>query len=279
MRDLAVISCGDRIAAGEYLLHSRFRQAVTFTRGENLLSFVTPGIGAGPLNVVISETNSLDCDRVIVRGDAIQIGDVHFPLQAGNRFDSAVEIPPELDAQTLDRGITLLRQALQDCSPPESLFHLLDCEPATNPSPSFKNALASQFHNGLQLLREGRFIEGADGIKGLGHGLTPGGDDFLAGLLIALNLRRLLFRQDTAAVIEHVFRASGSGNVFSTAFLRCARDGRVFERMKETLNAVFMADRERVLSSTKRLSAIGATSGTDIAAGLIFGMELSDTFP
>lgn len=110
-------------------------------------------------------------------------------------------------------------------------------------------------------------------IKGLGRGLTPQGDDFIAGLLFALQVRGRVSGKCVEREIRAIGEAAGSGNPFSRAMLECAARGRAFERLKSLIVALFEGDGTMIKACITELTAIGATSGADIAAGLAFGLE------
>jgi hypothetical protein len=276
-RDVAVgmhlLSYGDQIAPGGYHLHSRFTRAVNFIQGKELLSFVDGSVGAGPLNVVVRELPAADFELVCVKDHFICVGSEEFALDDVHRYDSAVELPPGFAIESLNRGLRVLKETLRQIAPTQSLMFLLDGpEPQTLGS-GFESALAQRYVEGCRLLKEGRYAEGARRIKGLGWGLTPSGDDFLCGLLIAWNLSSSLFHANNAKAIEEVSRCAENGNVFSTALLRCAKEGRVFERLKGVIEAVVRTNEGEIAMSARSLMSVGETSGADTATGLIFGLE------
>ena len=51
---MEAIIIGNRIRQGTYRLHSRFDHAINFTDGHSLVSLVTPDVGAGPVNIVVT---------------------------------------------------------------------------------------------------------------------------------------------------------------------------------------------------------------------------------
>lgn len=117
-------------------------------------------------------------------------------------------------------------------------------------------------------------VEHVDRLVGLGPGLTPSGDDFLLGLLCALSIpgspchewRRLGTR-----VLE---RASLNTHLISAAALRHAANGRVRARLVALCDALARASRALALNAVDRVIDIGASSGTDIAFGVLSGFRL-----
>jgi hypothetical protein len=157
-------------------------------------------------------------------------------------------------------------------APAESLSFLLEEKPAGSVLPGFESALRSRFGEAADLIQQGKLSEGVALIKGLGRGLTPQGDDFIAGLLFALHLRGSAFGESVRQEIADIHAAAQSNNPFSRAMLDCAAQGRAFERLNELIGSLFGADNGLIEARARELMGIGATSGADIAAGLLFGL-------
>jgi hypothetical protein len=225
------------------------------------------------LNVVLRDIRNLNGAPVFVGDDSIRIAEAEFTMQDTICYDSAIEIPAGTTLARFASGFASFRAALQEMAPPGSLLFLLDGGRGWVTASNFEVALGQRFSDGLRLLREGLYVEGVREIKGLGWGLTPSGDDFICGQVIALNLRQSLFGEDTSSVIEDIYSSARSDNIFSMAFLRCAQEGRVLETLQRVLAAICRADEFEISEGTRRLVSFGETSGGDLAAGLIFEME------
>lgn len=104
-------------------------------------------------------------------------------------------------------------------------------------------------------------------LIGLGPGLTPSGDDLIAGALIALaaldllNVRDLLWR----ACHEHLDRT----NDISQVHLRTAAMGYGVAAMHAAIHATISGDADRVEQALAAVSAIGHSSGRDGFAGVL----------
>jgi len=105
----------------------------------------------------------------------------------------------------------------------------------------------------------------ADAVLGLGPGLTPSGDDLLAGLLVTCHgLARLPL---AAALGRHVtVRAGGRTTALSAALLRCAAAGAAASPVVDLVDAV--AGRRPLAPALRTLLAVGHTSGYDTARGV-----------
>ena len=110
-------------------------------------------------------------------------------------------------------------------------------------------------------------------MKGCGLGLTPGGDDFIAGLLIGLYVLQKLNKQNLQPNMDAIFRAAQGDNIFSNTFLDLARRGLLFGRMKDLLLALISGGESPVRKAAERLFAIGETSGADLATGFFMTLR------
>ena len=130
---------------------------------------------------------------------------------------------------------------------------------------------------------------GADRLIGLGPGLTPAGDDLLAGLVAGV---RVLTPAVVTAVTPPVTgvretaealgaytvrRAVGRTTDVSVALLCHAANGAVATPAARLLAALTRADgpvQRRIADATDDLLAVGSTSGRDLATGLLTAGEV-----
>ncbi|WP_307797150.1 DUF2877 domain-containing protein [Actinomadura barringtoniae] len=119
-------------------------------------------------------------------------------------------------------------------------------------------------------------VEAAERIVGLGPGLTPSGDDILAGLLVSLRLVGGAVRQGGTAVWLASWlgaAVTADANTRTTALaatlLHCAAAGQAGAEVAGVLRAV--AGHESPVPAAHRLLAVGHTSGADLAWGVLAG--------
>jgi len=107
-----------------------------------------------------------------------------------------------------------------------------------------------------------------DSLVGLGRGLTPGGDDVIAGLLIGLHAvgrRQLAHRLGEQALQNRT-------TTLSSDLLRLARDGHAGLEALAVLAALHRPD-VPIAGAVDRLLSIGHTSGADLATGMAIGLR------
>ena len=107
-------------------------------------------------------------------------------------------------------------------------------------------------------------------MVGLGPGLTPAGDDVLAGLLVGLHHDAT--RRD--AVIERVLPHLPRTTALSAALLRHAMLGHGVPALLDVADLIAAgAPVDRIPSAVERLTDVGHSSGTALAWGLLLAAE------
>ncbi|HOW96910.1 MAG TPA: DUF2877 domain-containing protein [Kiritimatiellia bacterium] len=264
---MKVVSAGDRVEAGAYRLHSRFRRAANFTSPTRLVVLSDRSVGSGPISIVVDGELPKD-DSLTVEPDALLLGGRRYSL--GPRYDSALPgIPPE------PAMVEVLVNRVRAAAHPKSLAFLLDASRIRNFGDGFEQNMIRQIQAGASKLFGEDPTPGVRLLRGCGFGLTPAGDDLLAGALIGWRLRegRVPPRPWTA------WKPSlPGGNVLSESFLALAAEGRVNEPMKNLLTALGGAEAETVRAAANRVLAHGETSGADILTGLVLAVHKGSNF-
>ncbi|MCO6005789.1 DUF2877 domain-containing protein [Actinoallomurus purpureus] len=119
-------------------------------------------------------------------------------------------------------------------------------------------------------------VDAAERIVGLGPGLTPSGDDALAGLLLALRLLggavpgggRAVWLADWIGAAVTAYACERTTALAAT-LLQCAARGQASVEAAAVLRGI--AGQEPLEPAAHRLIDIGHTSGADVAWGLLTG--------
>jgi len=234
-----ILSSGDRIRPGAYEVKSRFARSVLLLGADDRPLFVVDkSIGAGPLNLVVANP------QAFVAGESLAIS----RSSGAPRFDSAL---PRTDRAKLRR---VLAQALPRHAPPDSLVSLFAPSGKIPRQQANRDAL---FRKAFAQIAAGRLAAGVRLIRGCGAGLTPAGDDFLCGWMLALRLRR------RGALAREILRHALGKNPISNAFLELSAAGRVNVAVQKLLQAPSSA-------RVKAVCAFGHSSGADLLCGMLF---------
>lgn len=113
---------------------------------------------------------------------------------------------------------------------------------------------------GLRALRHRRVREGVRQLAGRGDGLTPAGDDVLAGYAA--------WRHAAGTPVPVSALAAGRSSALGHAYLRCAERGELPDAGAAALAALQAGDREAAATAAHALRGWGASSGIALLWGL-----------
>jgi hypothetical protein len=195
---------------------------------------LTEEIGDGPRNIVMRDLGhwtDTESARNLRGQGRFRRWRVSFHQPAPVLFHSRMR---NRRFSTLCDNLSLFGELLERCRIPRaSRFFLMTGGFGTSDS-GFERAFAEQVKRSVNQIFHGDRLNGVRSLSGCGIGLTPSGDDFIAGLLIGLNLRGEGFR----GLVNQVFAAAQTKNIFSSSFLDLARQGLLFGRMKDLILAL-----------------------------------------
>ena len=127
-----------------------------------------------------------------------------------------------------------------------------------------ENWLINSFEASIPLPLDNRCVTS---LLGLGPGLTPSGDDFLGGMLIALQaLEKVEMRNQLFFHIRNQFKNTGP---VSRAYLKAASRGEGHDVIHRLLNALMKGNATQIRLAVEKIRLLGHTSGWDTLAGLV----------
>lgn len=111
-------------------------------------------------------------------------------------------------------------------------------------------------------------------LVGLGQGLTPSGDDFLVGVMLAFStVENDLFNKNNWA-LQVIKESKEKTNLISYSALKYAELGETRESINFLMQALFNEEKEVVEQELLNVMRIGSSSGTEITWGIINGLLL-----
>ncbi len=208
-----------------------FRRAVYVEVNDAVLAFVAADVDAGPLHLRVAAL------PVVAVGDRIDIDSIVD--------DVPLWLPEPLDGEAVVATWSADRLTLAD-------------DAALHDDPSIAVARRS--------LVDGDLDAAVRTLSGLGPGLTPAGDDVLAGIALV----RVLCGSPSgvSAAIE-----GACTHTIARAFLRWAARGQSIASLHLLLGALAANDTGAIADHQRRLAAIGATSGADLVLGVRLALE------
>jgi len=250
------------------------------TDAGEVVALVWSGIGNGPLNVVLNGSPGAALPvgaRFFVGERLLTVGTVTFDLAPADPWDAR----PDWDALRVRRAQILAAAAIAR----SSSSGLQKGSLLKQAGPAVEAAVAA-FGEAWQRGARDELVAVARGLCGLGPGLTPAGDDWLAGWLLAQHLAEDLRGlwptagwYDLEGLIAEV--AADGTTTLSRAFLACAAAGEADQDWHMLLQAL-AEDPMTNLPIYQSIDAIlthGATSGAAMLAGFFAGMATPDPCP
>ncbi len=245
----------------------------------NLLLDLTPGATFGKLGLQKGDPFERD-------GAALRLGPLRILLSGAKTWNPVRPVLSAVDAETLPRRmewLSLELEAHHDAPGLGRLTPLALDETASDPLPALAaRALpfALSFSEGLDKDNCALLREGAQGLVGLGPGLTPAGDDFLGGWLTALrSAEGWGFSRDELNRAAGEVRAAAAGRttMISEALLGCALDGASSESVHNLLNVLLPetggSGPDVLARAVREVSRRGHSSGWDALAGIAWGLR------
>jgi hypothetical protein len=296
VRSLDVLARRQLDAGGLWRVHSVFAHACNLVGSDGaLLGIVTTAGGNAPATLVLGEPPEFEpFDALVSPGESAT--DADDVLQVGQRLSLDLSgallwlpatVVRTLPTEKVARRLLLASTGAVDAAPTGGLAALLP-EALSLATGSVEKPADGTTHdlvvsrarlllaNLAAAIRERRWTDTrvpARSLSGLGPGLTPSGDDLLAGL--ALGLRASL------GMLPALFEAAltdavvGRTTDLAAARVRHAAAGHPDERTHRLLVTLLMAPSSTDLSPAVRsLLEFGHSSGADTLVGLLAGIRL-----
>ena len=233
----------------------------------DVVALVLPGVGNGPLSIVVQAAPGELAEALLgtpawLDGEMLHIGDLELSVGEAPVWEPCPDwTAHRARLHVIMTGLPALRAIAQRHAPAGSLLAPLDTtgthvilSEAKNLEPGWKGDIAC--------LREA-----AAHLAGRGIGLTPSGDDFLAGAMLWAWLAHpapVPFCRMVAEV------AVPRTTTLSAAFLRAAARGECDANWHRLLAALSTDSAAQLAPAVQQVVAHGATSGADMLAGFLW---------
>jgi Protein of unknown function (DUF2877) len=283
---------------GEGTIHGVFDGAINILLTSGLISLVPDAVQRGPMNITLRlpagspKMSSLGVrvgEKVRVLGSTLKFGNGHrIKFGSGTIYSPKRKFTlPALEKNEVIANLEVMRRTALKFGSMEGLGQLLALMRPRAPKMKrenlniFATAALPRIVRLEQAFRSEQRIALTNAISeliGLGPGLTPSSDDMLAGLV----LLGLLYSDNTgraqrrSRLIAEVAAAEARGKttLLSEEYLRQAASGRGNEPVMRLCAALMTGGRDSVERETRRVLAIGETSGTDTVLGIALGTKL-----
>ncbi|MCX7648394.1 MAG: DUF2877 domain-containing protein [Elusimicrobiales bacterium] len=220
-----------------------------------------PEIGAGPNNIVVSKL--YDVKEIKILKNKIYFDDIE--KTADKIFKSKIEGKIKIEKKTIDYCINILLRY----APSFSTAFIFDNNREKDFKTQFQKKLLENIKKGVGLIQKKRYGPGTKKLSGLGLGLTPSGDDFLSGFVLAMRLKG---DKTNSNIILNSFKTK---NLISLNSIKNSFDKRADEKTKEFLFSIKSNNKKDIYKSMIKIIKKGHTSGSDFLSGFLFYFKLN----
>ncbi len=236
-----------------------------------VLSIVTQQIGNGPFNLVIEDDILFSArlnvqSSISIGADQLNLGDLTINT-VNARLWSPCPDWERLHAKKDDILNQLTSLPITNYQKRGLDTPFAKIAQGYSTTPNFQS-LISNLCSSLVTADLPNCIDSAKQLAGLGSGLTPAGDDFILGAVLAA---WIIHSPDVAKVLakEVTNTAAPLTTSLSAAWLRSAGKGEAGILWHDLFDALNSADSAYIQASLEKILAIGETSGADALAGFL----------
>ncbi|MEZ5934604.1 MAG: DUF2877 domain-containing protein [Alphaproteobacteria bacterium] len=272
------------ILAAETLEHATqatvlavFERSFYLDTGDDLVAVIANDLPDGPLNLRVPGLSAagIACGQRWTLTPLLLQSGTGLAIDLAKATVWAPDAAPPLDRQALAYGLDILLSNLVTLNLPSDGLIRLALHSATPATPVEQAAAAPLARLttalGQSFQGESATFDSVEQLIGLGPGLTPSGDDLLAGALITCHhLGEIESAQPLAAAVCAVAAAT---NRISQAHLQAAARGYVAAPLHDLLHASLTTGRRSLRQDLDVAGKIGHSSGLDALAGIILTLR------
>jgi len=285
--------------------HSVFDHAIYMHDGEDGFikiikdrEFVSPSsiVISGMDNISFKSIDMQDGTQIEFLKDKITSKEGGFSLHFGNALTWQLpQLPQETEIRSLEEinlNLRILKDIIYTSPSREGLVPLLENVDKFGPLEVFvkdqKPGMSEKARPYIDSLMWGIFSGDIETIKssagsilGLGPGLTPSCDDFIAGLILSLNTASTSLCKNEPEAVEFFAKmseeisilAKEKTTIYSSWFISESAIGEGPKAALDLIFSIITKNPEEVAKKSKELISVGATSGADIAIGIYYGIR------
>jgi len=214
--------------------------------------------------------------KAVINKDEIKIPEVciSIKLTGAKVWDSSpLFFRSTVSEEILNKNIEKIRDLTLKYGEMEGIASILDGDKVANHYKDFIINSVKRLTRGISDFDYKEITEASKGLIGLGPGLTPAADDFLLGILASLYYIGYYFGSHLENLKKiagfMIYDLPGRTTFISEIMLRSGMKARFSEPIRDLMLAVI--HNTSVQDKCINLLSIGETSGSDCAAGIVFG--------
>jgi len=266
--NMRIRSAGDCLRPGVYRVLARFKRSAYFVYGRHIASLVDASVGKGPNHIVVQDLDIGSVHAIEISDSAIYIDGTAFMRSGISEYSSRLEVR-KLNLRKLRKSMYGFERGVFESASKNSFPNLIGNNKRSVIGSRVDELLAQQLAAGRRALKQGALETGVNLLIGAGYGLTPSGDDFMAGYCSGMHLGAAGCSGLRSRMVEIIENACRTTNVFSRTILGYCCEAKYYEKAKALLAALISGAAEEVYDSASAMCTVGETSGTDFSFGLL----------
>ncbi|CEG25823.1 DUF2877 domain-containing protein [Bacillus sp. B-jedd] len=264
-------------------VHSTFERTINITDSETdeMYTLATREVDNAP-NTIITDIPGFSRfglkpgDEVITEGSIMTVAQrLSVDIENVEKWSCILPEFPN-DFNHVSKNLSVLREHLRILGKTGGM--LIDPDEGGFFEKELSRLLETRSETLVKNLLDGKIeeaFESAEGLIGLGRGLTPSGDDFLSGVIATFNIPGCPAGDFYEFGRRVVHSALDKTNPISWWALEKSSYGQVRESIAFLIQAILYGDEETLPRYLEKVLSIGSTSGTDIGFGLLAGIEIN----
>ncbi len=249
-----------------------FKRAIDFSIDDQVVALVIPQLKNGPFHIVVDSIPDWNLEgefSISIDKQLIHIGDWILD------FSIAPDIwNPEPDWRKIKISPIILSNARRLVK--EKASHRIKSSPFACILLDDRIESACQLCEGIVGCDDDLIRHAVSRIAGYGPGLTPSGDDFLAGVMLALHISNVSHESNFLRTCETIYQSAAARTTkLSRAYLSSASQGQADERWHDFLYSMKEGKIEDLDESLEPILAFGETSGLDMLSGFLWMADIS----
>jgi len=259
------------------VLHVFEKSCNLINENGDIFSLVGPLIRNGPFSAVLvtDDFSSLTdrSDLVEIKNLIVRVGNLSFDATKAIDWDSTIDWTLLHTRKTrLLTSINLIEELISRYAPAKSFAEIvLAIAKKYQPSdPIFRKAETAIFelNNGLKIGNIMAMRNAAKSLAGLGSGLTPAGDDYLVGTMMALYAwEKGTKAQELSSILAE--ESIPLTNSISAAWLKATQKGEAGQSWHDLISAMANDHGELLAEAVMRILPTGHTSGADALGAFV----------
>lgn len=263
-------------------IHSIFERSINIQTIDNeLYSLVTSDIFEGPRQIRLNRKRldnlGFEKNHVVLINKTVNIvmNQIEMTLEGSQEFNVIKPVyPPKLPNDLLTQ-VTEVDQYLRSHLDTVGYYGKTYNSPMEEVIIRWLNDKSNTLVESLLEENPTAIASSLSSLVGLGHGLTPSGDDILTGLSLVINSQEFPSPIQQQLFNDCLSEAMNKTNFISQKQLELSMEGKSLFPVIKVISHFYRGDPFKIIiESLNQVISIGSSSGSDILAGIILGMLL-----